>query len=115
MSPVYTDITGEDEVLLAPPYPDMPDAEEATQTHIYFRSEPKSKLQHTLQSLLPRLAHQNTTFLMLYGVLGMPNAHPIVWPQGHLLHLSGCKGGPFQEYVESMFNQNCDKVVGTFK
>jgi len=96
-------ITDQDLVLLDPPYPDMPDANQQPNKHIYLRSEPKSQLQHALDRLLIRLDKIGTPFLMFYGVLGMENYHPIHWPKGHILRLSGNLQGPFNEYVEHIY------------
>jgi amino acid adenylation domain-containing protein len=96
-------ISSDDFIILDPPYPDMDDAEEKPEQHIYPRSEPKATLQQNLNKCLSVLDDKGTTFFMFYGVLGMKNNHPIVWPKGHVLHLSGEPTHPFGEYIEHLY------------
>lgn len=102
-SEILDKITSDDFVMLDPPYPDMPDAEQSPDNHIYQRTEPKSELQIQLNKTLKSLKNKGTDFFMFYGVLGMENLYPIKWRKGHVLHLAGNENGPFKRYVEHLY------------
>lgn len=100
----YADeIVIDDLVLLNPPYPDLDDAEEKPEAYVYFRNRDKMGLQVALESFIGQLDEKKTAFLMFYGVLGLGNSAPIVWPRGHILHLTGSKTGVFNEYIEHLY------------
>jgi amino acid adenylation domain-containing protein len=100
----YADeIVVDDLVLLNPPYPDLDDAQEKPEGYVYFRNRDKQGLQLALEAFIRQLHAKKIDFLMFYGVLGLENSAPIVWPYGHILHLTGSKAGIFNEYIEHLY------------
>ena len=97
------EITAADLVLLDPPYPDMLDAEEMPEQHIYHRPESKSVLHTRLQEFVQYLQQHAIPFLMFYGVQGMDNPCPLQLPEQHYLRMAGGLNHPYGEYVENVY------------
>jgi site-specific DNA-adenine methylase len=100
----YQDVINEDDfVFLDPPYPDLEDAEESPDNHIYFRPENKASLRKALKTFLSSLNKKNVSFFMFYGVQGLTDTHPIYLPGQQYLRLAGDLNHPFKEYVENFY------------
>jgi acyl-CoA synthetase (AMP-forming)/AMP-acid ligase II/tetratricopeptide (TPR) repeat protein/thioesterase domain-containing protein/HEAT repeat protein/16S rRNA G966 N2-methylase RsmD len=102
-------ISEDDIVLLDPPYPDMEDAKENKDRHIYYRTEEKSDLSRYLKEFLTHMRDEkNAAFLTFYGIQGSDNQYALDWPDGHMLRLSGeLNNRHYGEYVENLYVSSC--------
>ncbi len=96
-------ISQRDFVMLDPPYPDMPDANQAPDNHIYQRNASASDLVWKIKTFIHALDNLQASYIMCYGVLGMDSENALCFSAAHVLRLSGDPDGQFKEYIEHVF------------